>query len=420
MDLGSTRPLDRLRNREAVVRAVLEHGPVSRAELAQHTELSKPTISAIVEELFAEGWLVEAGRSRGSVGRVATLYDLNGRHGRVIGIDVGRTEVRAAAADLVGHDLGEIVERTASSDAASLLAQLERMARQVASGDEPPLLALAVATPGVLDPASGELELAMNIPALSEIHLRDDLSERVGVPVLVENDVNMAVVGERWRGLAAGVRDAVFLSLGTGVGMGIIADGELQRGHRGAAGEIAYLPFGTDPRDPANQRRGAFEEAVSAAGLVRRHASAGGDSDIDARTVLDRAASGDQLALRVVREVARDVALAIVAITAVLDPQLVVVGGSIGSHPLLFDEIVAALPALTTRPPKVVASATGDRASLYGAVAVALQHAYDRAFAGDGRSHLWPMPAVDRPQRAAAAHRQTHQTSHPRKEGADR
>lgn len=396
MDIGSSRPLDRLRNREAVIRAVLARGPVSRAELSQHTDLSKPTISAIVEELFDEGWLVEAGRSRGSVGRVATLYALNGRHGRVIGIDVGRTEVRAAAADLAGHDLDELVEQTASADADALLGQLERLARRLAGGEGDTVRALAVATPGVLDPVSGALELAMNIPALAEVHLRADLSERLGVPVLVENDVNMAVVGERWRGLADGVRDAVFLSLGTGVGMGIIADGELQRGHRGAAGEIAYLPFGTDPRDPANQRRGPFEEAVSADGLVRRHAAAGGDA-ADARTVLTRAEAGDGPALRVVREVARDVALAIVAVSAVLDPQLVVVGGSVGSHRLLFDEVAGTVPSLTARPPTVVASATGDRASLYGALAVALQHAFDRAFAADSPAGLWPTPAVSRP-----------------------
>ena len=165
--------------------------------------------------------------------------------------------------------------------------------------------------------------------------------------------------------------------------MALVIDGQLRRGAHGAAGEIAYLPIGpADPRDPANRRRGAFEETTAAAGIVRQAKALGMRSPLSAETIFTAARRGNRTAIKVVQTEAARLALAIATITPVLDPEIVILGGGVGRNgDLLLEPIERELRQLMPFKPRVAVSALGDDAVLQGAVAIALEAARERVFA---------------------------------------
>src|SRR6266571_4189678 len=220
---AGTPSLLRSMNERTVLELIRRRGPLSRAQVARDTGLSKPTVSLALSSLLTAGLVHQVGRSSGGKGPGALLYEIDPRAGWVVGIDVGRRCVRAA-----------------------------------------------IGSPGVFDPTRGLVEMAPNLPGWGRHGIVQAVREHLGTNVSFENDVNLAALGERARGHGRNVSDFVYLWIGTGTGIGIVLRGELYRGSRGAAGEIGYLPIGIgDPHDPANRRRGAFEEAASAAGVVR-------------------------------------------------------------------------------------------------------------------------------------------------------
>lgn len=303
----------------------------------------------------------------------------------MVGIDVGRQWVRAAIADLNGNVVARHDERARVRSAEALLAQVADLAHRLASDAGIRWKQVTVATvgsPGVLEPSRRQVSLAHNLPGWGREGLVEALRERLGTNVTFENDVNLATVGEQWRGLGKDVADFVYLHLGTGVGMGVVVDGRLFRGSRGMAGEIGYLPLVTaDPRDPDALRRGALEAAVGAAGIVSLARSLGIDGTRTPKAVFAAARAGSEPALALVAIVAQRIALAIAAVTPVLDPELVILGGGIGRNgDLLLDAVEGEVASLSPFRPRIEVSALGEDAEVTGAVATALQAAQDRLF----------------------------------------
>ena len=192
-----------------------------------------------------------------------------------------------------------------------------------------------------------------------------ELEERLGVPVRIDNDINLAALGEQWRGVARGVDDFAFLSIGTGLGAGLVLHGELLRGRHGAAGELDFVAAG------AGRDIDPCAAAVSA--LAARLAGAPGAvtaliAPYDVRGVFEAARRGDSVARAVVEEEARRIALHIVPLAAVTDPALVVLGGGLGANgDLLLDPVRALLADWVPYPPRVEVSALGEAAVLTGA-----------------------------------------------------
>jgi predicted NBD/HSP70 family sugar kinase len=371
-------------NARTILELIQRTGPVSRAQVARDSGLSKPTVSLGLTALLEARLVREVGRATGRRGPSAVLYELNPQAGWVAGIDVGRRWVRAAIADITGTVVARRDQRAAVRSARSLISQIGAIARGLAGEagigwDQ--VLHATVGSPGVFEPASGTVTLAPNLPgwgrhALAEA-LRDELGKRIGV----ENDVNLAAVGERWKGLGQGVRDFGFLSIGTGVGMGLVLGGELYRGSGGAAGEVGYLPVGSDPHDPQVRRRGAFEEATNAAGVVRAARAAGMTGPLTPQKVFALARKGDPAARGVVELEARRLALGLAVVIAVVDLELVILGGGVGRNAdLLLEPVERELRALSPLRPRLAVSALGDDAVLQGAVATALAAAQDWLF----------------------------------------
>jgi predicted NBD/HSP70 family sugar kinase len=382
-------------NEQLVLETILHEGSLTRADIARLSGLSKPTVSSVVAALASYGLVTEAGQLAGSLGRPGVLYEVNRQAGYLIAYDLGGTKVRAGLADLFGAVVVETSAPTQRDTAQGLVAQLEALKDELlatAGVTEAALWGGGLGVPGVYDPETDRITAAYNVPVLEELELIATLQQRLGVRVMVDNDVNLAALGEWWRGIAAGVEHFVAVSIGTGVGMGVVLNGDIYRGSRGGAGEIGLLPLGVeDPFDPAHRPRGPFEGAVASAGLAARYGQRQGTPGTDpdrVRELFAKARAGDAFALAVVEEEARQVALAIAAVSAVLDPQLVVLGGGIGAQKILLEPTRRFARQLVPQNVRVEVSGLGDRAAFYGAVAAGLKVTREALFdtvRNDGR-----------------------------------
>lgn len=286
-----------------------------------------------------------------------------------MGIDLGGSTVRVMLSHRSGRSVGDLAEPTARRDADTVLGQLVDLSRRLATSagvDWSRVVGLAVAVPGVVHADGGGLRLAPNLPPFDGIDLATVLAERLRVPVVVDNDVNLATLAEQRHGLGVGVPEFVFIAVGTGVGMGVVASGRLQRGATGAAGEIGFLPVGPDPFEPANQVHGPLEQVAGGVAVARRYAELAGGAP-SAIEVQDRAAAGDPAAVRVLDDQARAVALGVLSVHSILDPALVVFGGGVGSREDFVARVRSYVARLTPRRVRIEASGLGDRAGLIGA-----------------------------------------------------
>jgi predicted NBD/HSP70 family sugar kinase len=380
---AGTPSLLRAINERSLLELIRRDGAMSRAEAARRSGLSKPTVSQALLGLEDAGLVHQAGRSRGPKGPGAVVYSLNPESGWVVGIDVGSHWVRAALADIAGTVRARRDERTHRSSTATV-AQISGLAHSLASErgiDWSQVTHATVGLPGVLDPSRTHLALSPNLPGGKQ-GLVEAIRAELGAKVSFDNDVNLAALGERARGVGRGTDSFVFLWVGTGIGLGIIVDGQLYRGASGAAGEIAYLPVGPgDPHDPAYRRRGQLEESASAA-AAQRLARERGLRPATPKSVFAAARKGDPAAAEVVELIAGRIALAIAAVVPVLDPALVILGGGIAGNggDLLREPIERELHRISPFRPRLAVSALGDEVVLHGAVATALAAAQETLF----------------------------------------
>jgi predicted NBD/HSP70 family sugar kinase len=300
----------------------------------------------------------------------------------VLGLDLGARFLRGAVCDLRGNVRARQDVELPGADVHTVLdAAAELRSRLMAAGDLPAgaLDGAVAGVPGVIEEPTGQVGLAGNIPGLEGLRIGPALQERLGVPVTVENDISLAALGEQWRGIAQGLDDFAFLSVGTGLGCGLVLRGELHRGHHGAAGEVDYALGGDLERenDPAAVGVAAFAARLAGEGRLQTALA----PPYDARAIFGAARAGDELARAVVAEEVQRIGAHIVPIAAVVDVALVVLGGGIGANgDLLLEPIRALLAERCPYPPRVEVSSLGDAAVLTGALAVGLRAALDNVF----------------------------------------
>nr|WP_237536732.1 ROK family protein [Streptomyces sp. SID5785] len=371
-------------------------GPASRAQLARDSGLSKPTVSSALAALARAGLVREAGTHAQRRGRVAVLYEPDPGAGHVLGIDIGRARLRTAVADLSGTVVAraELPNRgrgaTSVADAAVACAAGALADAGLTTAD---IVHTAVGTPGVFDRTTGRVRYAVNLPGWGRPGLVERMRESLGTPLSVHNDANLAALGEHAFGTGAGSRLFVYVLIGTGLGLGVVADGELFVGAHGAAGEIGFLPLDGVPAGGSAPRRGLLEDAVSADAVVRSARAAGLTGPLTAKRVFDAARAGDPAATAAVRQEGERLALAVAGVTAVLDPDLVVLGGGVGAGAdLLLTTVTDTLHRLTPLRPRLAASTTGPDAVLLGALTLALRAARPLVFTRRTQSQPQPQP----------------------------
>ncbi|HUR07203.1 MAG TPA: ROK family transcriptional regulator [Nonomuraea sp.] len=377
--LGNPRLL-RVLNERRLLDQLHANGPASRADLAKITGLSKPTVSAALAGLEEDGLVHLVGELSGRPGPVTSLYDMNAASTHVAGIDIGRDWIRVAVADLRGAFAGRCDGRNTARDSAELailVGELCHAAAREAELDWSAIACAVVGSPGVYDPAQGRLDFAPNLPGPPDLANR--LRSALDVELIIENDINLAAVGEHTYGEGRGKSNFALVSIGTGVGMGIVINGELYVGARGAAGEVSYVPTDSPPTDDA-LAHGATETVTAAPGVVRAARAAGLDLET-AKDVFAVAAEGDPAARSVVEAEGRRIGGLLVAVAAVLDPEVIVLSGGVGRNlDLLGAAIKDRIAELGPLRPVVVASALGDSGVLLGAVAHARTRAWDLIF----------------------------------------
>ncbi|MGZ4187812.1 MAG: ROK family protein [Solirubrobacteraceae bacterium] len=369
---------------QEVLDEVFRGGPITRPEIATATKLSKATVGAAIERLERAGIIRTVGQQRGRRGRSPIAYEIRGNAGFVLGVDIGGTNIRVAAADIFGAALHEEQVRTSHEGARAVSTQVLEIAGRVAErarGSHERLLTAAVSTPGVVDLESRRVtSLAYNVSPDGGLDPLAALRARFDVPVRIENNVNLAALGEAWEGLARNVPTFAFVSIGAGVGMGLVVDGELVRGAHGGAGEIGYLPSGRDPFNERHRLHGGLEDEIGAAGILAAVRERSGRELESVHDVFTLARDGDDAARAVVQGVARRLGVAIASVIAVIDPELIVLGGGIGSNAALLGPVRATVAELVPLTARIESSRLGDQAALHGAIAVALREAHALLF----------------------------------------
>jgi predicted NBD/HSP70 family sugar kinase len=366
-------------NRERILAMAMDRSePFTRAEIIAETGLSAPTVGELTKELIQAGVLRDLGAGPSRGGRRPSFMEFDGRCGFVLGIALGTTVTHLSLADLRGVRVDHRELATPSSAGpARLLAQMVKWSNSLLKESGVPrqkLLAAAVGVPGAVDPQKRNVvALAPNLKGWSAVPVSDLLGRHLGVPVVVENDVNLAVLGEHWKGEAQGHDTCVFIHVGTGIGAGIMVDGRLHRGHHALAGEIGLHCLGLEYVDRDFGTRGCLE---TLAGLRAVLANWGGAKSRDGVAKLIEAASGgDRAAHKALREAGTLIGISTSNLTLTLDPSIVAFGGVLAGQDAFLSEVRRVVNRVVPRPPRIAVSSLGREATLLGAVLVAANEA---------------------------------------------
>ncbi len=376
----------RTTNDRTALDLLVEQGPLSRTRLGELTGLSKPTASQLLSRLERAGLVIASGSSSGRPGPNAQLYEINAAAAHVAGLDVTPTRIRAAVGDIAGHTMGAYELPTPGRSAHDTVARVVKAvdgALSEARIDRNQLHRVVIGTPGAFDPGTERLRYARHLPGWHDPHLLDELSNALGTPLEVDNDVNLAAVAEQRVGRAHGCRNFVMLWGEEGVGAAIVIDGRLHRGATGGAGEVGFLPVPETElvRQVGRSNAGGFQRMAGAPAvlaLAREHGLRSTNAAAAVRKALKTPGAGDA----VLTELAHRLAVGLAAIISVLDPELVVLAGGVvaAGGDRLCDLVRVELADLAVPRPRIELTAVPDDAVVCGAIQSALTTTRDEVF----------------------------------------
>jgi len=375
-------------NRSIVLDIIRRGGRVSRTDLARRSALTKPTVSAIVEDLLARGIVQEVGYGKtvASGGRRARLLEFNDASAAYLGICFGVNTTTVGLADARGEIRVRREVPTLHGEPAATVKSAAALVEEVCAEAGFPrdrLQAVGVTVPGMVDAASGRVAMAPNLE-WTDVPIRDMLSAALGVPVVVNNVTSAGAIAEGRVGIAKGVRSFVWAYVSTGVGAGIVIDGHVFSGTQGFSGEIGHCAVVDQGPECACGLRGCLETMVSARALVRsvetaleqgEQSSLRGNAPLEPAAVAEAARAGDAVALRAFAEIAEHLGVGISYLVNILDPQMVVLGGGVlEAADLLLEGTQSSMARHSLKGGRVPVqvSALGDDAGLIGAVFAAM------------------------------------------------
>ena len=375
-------------NRSIVLDIIRRGGRVSRTDLARRSTLTKPTVSAIVEDLLARGIVQEVGfgKTVASGGRRARLLEFNDASAAYLGIALGVNTTTVALADARGEIRVRREVPTLHGDPEGTVAAVIALTQEVCDSAGLPrdrLQAVGVTVPGMVNSATGSVALAANL-SWTDVPIRDMLATALGVPVVVNNVTSAGAIAEGRTGVAKGVRSFVWAHVGSSVGAGIVIDGHVFSGTQGFSGEIGHCAVVADGPVCSCGMRGCLEALVSGPAIVRAAQAAldSGEatslrdvSPLEAVAVAVAARSGDAVAQRIFTTVGEHLGVGVSYLVNILDPQMIVLGGGVmDAGDLLLETTRAAMARHSLKGARipVVVSALGDDAGLIGAVFAAM------------------------------------------------
>jgi glucokinase len=362
---------------QRILLEICRHDEISTRALARAVGLRPSTLEPKVRALQLKG-LVEFRKGRRKV-------RLNPGFCYVVGIDLGASHLHFALGDFCGEILKDSTVKIRPEDGpGKMIAQMKEGIRRLAEGvHRGRLQGLAVGVPSPVV-EGGVVTFANNLPGWRNINLGDELKKEFRVPVFMENDVNMAAIGEHWRGVARDVDSFVFIALGTGIGSGVFANGRLCRGRTGSAGEIHRMNiewprWQEDFGDAGYFESHASGQGIAAEGRKMLGATTGGDAgglaeERDALFVFESWRQGSVQAQAVLEKIFTMLGVGIANVVAVLDPDLIVLGGGIlkGAPEMLLSIVNKVVARIQPDPPPIQMSSLEDKAQTYGAIHSAL------------------------------------------------
>ena len=383
-------------NERRVLETLRRNGALHAAEIARHIGLSRPTTADILRSLIETGLIQEYTPGAQDPKRARSVYEAVSDLKVSLAIDIGSRFIRAAVGDLNEKMLAQASVSVKSLNLKDLTAVMHSAANQAlkdAGYRLKDVASIVVGTPGVIDQHTGVVSIAGTISSLDGVNLSELIKTEFGITPTVENDINLVTVAEQTAGHGVNIENFAVLSVGSGLGSGLVLNGKIHRGHRGAAGEIFYIPFG-DPLDshrdatnPSGDR--VAEIARSLAKKFKGSTLAEPYSTVD---ILQAAKDGDALAKEVVRIEAERIALYIAAISAVTDVELVVLSGGIGRQASFFIEPIKNLVSQSVPyPPAIEVSTLGDTGILVGALSIATAKSCEIVFQEVHKSSTGPL-----------------------------
>lgn len=371
-------------NRSAILEIIRRESPIARSAIAERLNVSLPTVMRIVDDLIEEGYVRPQGSSEWSGGRRRPLLEFNAESFVVIGADLGGIKFYGAISDFGGNIIDEIDmgrhRTSAEGNYERLIELIDTLLASPKLGNRR-VRGIGVGAPGITLHKEGIVKWAYSL-GWRNFPLKVRLSERYGLPITVDNDVNLAAMGELWFGAGQNIQNMILIVSGAGIGAGIIIDGALYRGASEASGEIGNFIPGREFLGKNYQDFGALEKVASGIGIVERaHASLKSRRDatdlesLTAEDVFFAARQGQAWATSIIDETVDYFAIAVANLAVAFDPQLIVLGGSVSSFPdLLIQPVLHRLVGAIPTPPRLEISKLGLRAGVMGAIANVLHN----------------------------------------------
>ncbi|MGC2163636.1 MAG: ROK family transcriptional regulator [Silvibacterium sp.] len=374
-------------NAHGILNLLRECGSCSRADLVRASGLSAPTVTNVIKDLLSENLVEPLGEGESSGGRPPDMLRFKAERGCLLAVEISAKSISLLLTDLNGKELDtrkiSLARRKTTPEAICgyIGDEMKALLRKHKKTGEQ-LLALVVGVPAIANIEEGSVLAISTLESWRSVPLRAMLSKIANCLVIVENDVNLAALGERYCGAAQAEKDFVLIHIGTNVGAGIFLGGKIHHGSHWSAGEIAYLRLPSiSRRQPTIHEFGELETVLTCSGILKswheETAKSAVDADqanraMDAAGVLNLARAGDVHAEKVVRQRAEIVADIIVNLSLILNPGLILLGGEVGGHPVMIDFVQKQLEGDEFAITKVASCAPGNRAVLQGAIALAL------------------------------------------------
>lgn len=375
----------RYTNAHSILKLLRECGSCSRADLVRASGLSAPTVTNVVRDLLSENLIEPLGEGESSGGRPPDMIRFKAERGCLLAVEITAKSISFLLTDLNGSELESkrisLHNRKTTPEAICgyIADELRAMLRKRRKKTREQLLVMVAGVPAITNVDEGSVLSISTLEGWRSVPLRAMLSKVANCMVVIENDMNLAALGEKYCGAAQAEQDFIFIQIGANVGSGIFLGGRIHHGSQWSAGEIAYLRLpDISRRRPTIHEFGELETILTSSGILKSWHKEGGKATlggrkIDAVGILNLAQAGDPRAVKIVRQRAEIVSDIIVNLSLILNPGLILLGGEIGSHPVLIDTVRKQLEGDEFAVTRVSPSSPGNQAVLWGGIALALE-----------------------------------------------
>ncbi len=377
---------------DAILRLIWQERQMSRAEIARQANLSRSTVSEIVNEILPMGIVAEMGEGPSKGGRRPIVLEFRDESCVILGVEMSGTHVVVVLTDLRGNVLtSESRAHPVRTDPPGTRALIEELCRNCLGAPEArnrPLVGIGVAVPSPVDPTRPGRLSSVVLPAWEERLGLEDLAARYDVPLMVDNDANLGALAEHWWGVGQGSDDFAYIKVATGIGSGHVIGGEIYRGATGVAGEIGHIAVDPHGKSCICGLRGCLVTLIGGKALIERAGELGVDfpasvltgKEITVTMIEDAALDGDSLALQIANETAGHLGIAVAGLLNLLNPSLVIIGGELARlGDLLLDPLRSMVKSRTlissVAAAEIQVSQLGPRSVAVGAATMVLKAA---------------------------------------------